>query len=75
MIHERTRGFTMGVDELNALIGEIVPPYTILIEGHPGAGKTTLGSSICYHNALRGKNASMYRSTRIKINYTRTLIN
>jgi circadian clock protein KaiC len=55
MIHERTRGFTMGVDELDALIGGIVPPYTILIEGHPGAGKTTLGSSICYHNALRGK--------------------
>lgn len=55
MIDERTRGFTMGIDELDMLIGKIIPPYTILIEGHPGAGKTTLGSSMCYHNALRGK--------------------
>ncbi|MEM1526923.1 MAG: ATPase domain-containing protein [Ignisphaera sp.] len=46
--------FTIGVEGLDKLFGEITPPYTILIAGHPGAGKTTLASSICYSNMLKG---------------------
>ncbi|MEM0002332.1 MAG: ATPase domain-containing protein [Desulfurococcaceae archaeon] len=46
--------FSTGNKELDALIGAIYPRYMLLIVGHPGAGKTTLASSICYENALRG---------------------
>lgn len=46
--------FTTGDRELDMLIGEIPPRYMLLIVGHPGAGKTTLASSICYANTLKG---------------------
>lgn len=48
------RVFELGVDGLNKLIGELQGPYTLLISGHPGAGKTTLASMICYYNTLIG---------------------
>ncbi|MCC6035297.1 MAG: hypothetical protein LM567_07380 [Desulfurococcaceae archaeon] len=47
--------FTTGISGLDKLIGEIVSPYTILVAGHPGAGKTTLATTICYANTLQGK--------------------
>ncbi|MEM4718361.1 MAG: ATPase domain-containing protein [Desulfurococcaceae archaeon] len=50
------KAFELGVDGLNKLLGEIQGPYTLLISGHPGAGKTTLASMICYYNTLIGHN-------------------
>ncbi len=47
-------GFTTGMRELEELIGGIRGPYMLLIVGHPGAGKSTLASQICYVNALKG---------------------
>jgi circadian clock protein KaiC len=47
--------YTTGIPGLDRLIGEIVAPYTILLAGHPGAGKTTLATTICYANTLQGK--------------------
>jgi len=47
--------FVIGVPGLDKLVGEVAAPYTILIAGHPGAGKTTLASTICYANALKGE--------------------
>ncbi|MEM0015260.1 MAG: ATPase domain-containing protein [Zestosphaera sp.] len=43
------------MEALDKLLGNfIVPPYVMIVAGHPGSGKTTLASTICYHNALRG---------------------
>jgi len=47
--------YTTGISGLDRLIGEITAPYTILVAGHPGAGKTTMATTICYANALQGK--------------------
>lgn len=47
--------FTTGIEGLDKVIGEVRAPYTILVAGHPGAGKTTFASSICYSNTLKGK--------------------
>jgi circadian clock protein KaiC len=46
--------FTTGIEEFDTLMGELISPYTILIAGHPGSGKTTLAASICYFNAVKG---------------------
>jgi len=48
-------GFTTGVPGLDRLLGVLEPPYTLLVAGHPGAGKTTLATTICYSNAVRGR--------------------
>ncbi|MEM4880529.1 MAG: ATPase domain-containing protein [Desulfurococcaceae archaeon] len=53
--HFEEKTFITGVESLDRLIGAIRAPYTILVAGHPGAGKTTLASTICYHNALKGR--------------------
>ncbi|MEM1816509.1 MAG: ATPase domain-containing protein, partial [Desulfurococcaceae archaeon] len=53
--HFEEKTFTTGIESLDRLIGAIRAPYTILVAGHPGAGKTTLASTICYHNALKGR--------------------
>lgn len=47
--------FTTGSSELDKLIGEIPPRTMLLIVGHPGSGKTTLASQICYANAVKGR--------------------
>ncbi|MEO3992732.1 MAG: ATPase domain-containing protein [Desulfurococcaceae archaeon TW002] len=44
-----------GIEGLDKTLGGfILPPYTIVIAGHPGAGKTIMASTICYSNALKG---------------------
>jgi circadian clock protein KaiC len=54
--------FVWGVDALDKLIGRsLMPGVTVVIAGPPGAGKTVLASTICYHNALRG-NRCLYIS-------------
>ncbi len=48
--------FVFGIEGLDNMFQEaLVPGTTMLIAGHPGAGKTTLAATICYKNALRGK--------------------
>lgn len=48
-------GFTYGVKVLDQLYSSaLIPGTTILIAGHPGAGKTTFAAGICYKNALNG---------------------
>ncbi|MEM4757416.1 MAG: ATPase domain-containing protein [Desulfurococcaceae archaeon] len=53
--------FTTGIKELDIFLGEMPPATTLLIEGHPGSGKTILASTICYANAARG-NKCLYIS-------------
>lgn len=51
-----TREYTYGIEYLDKVIGDALGPgTTILIAGHPGAGKTTLAATICYANAVKGK--------------------
>lgn len=48
-------GYTFGVEGLDALLkGALADKTLVVIAGHPGSGKTTLASTICYHNALKG---------------------
>jgi len=47
--------YTTGCRELDELISKSLYRGALLIVGHPGAGKTTLASQICYANAKRGK--------------------
>ena len=45
----------LGISGLDELLGNFIsPPFTIVIAGHPGSGKTTMASTICYYNALKG---------------------
>lgn len=50
-----SRDLILGVVGLDELVGPIRSPYVLLIAGNPGAGKTTLASTICYRNALSGR--------------------
>ncbi|MDK6028124.1 ATPase domain-containing protein [Ignisphaera sp. 4213-co] len=51
---EEVKAFKIGIEGLDKILGEITPPYTILVAGHPGSGKTTFAASICYSNTVRG---------------------
>lgn len=54
-MRELDRFLGLGVKGLDRILGNFVsPPYTMVLAGHPGAGKTTMASTICYSNALRG---------------------
>lgn len=53
-----------GIEGLDKILGSFAtPPYTIVVAGHPGAGKTTMASTICYSNALKGYKC-LYISTQ-----------
>jgi circadian clock protein KaiC len=47
--------YTTGSPELDDLIGPILPNTMLLVAGHPGSGKTSLASQICYANMRLGK--------------------
>ena len=54
--------FSTGVKELDEILGGgYYPGYIVLIAGHPGAGKTTLGASFLYKGALE-REAGIYVS-------------
>ena len=54
-MNEEKIQFTFGIDVLNEYFGSaLTPGTTLLVAGNPGAGKTTLASTICYKNALKG---------------------
>ncbi|MEM2005328.1 MAG: ATPase domain-containing protein [Zestosphaera sp.] len=54
--------YRLGVEGLDEALKEVVRPGTLLVvAGHPGTGKTTLASVICYSNAVRG-NKCLYVS-------------
>ncbi|MEM2074468.1 MAG: ATPase domain-containing protein [Zestosphaera sp.] len=47
-------GFVFGIEGLDSVLkGSLAGGSLIVIAGHPGSGKTTLASTMCYHNALR----------------------
>lgn len=43
-----------GVEGLDRLLGHLELPYLLVVAGHPGAGKTTLASTICYRKVVDG---------------------
>ncbi|MEM2512286.1 MAG: ATPase domain-containing protein [Ignisphaera sp.] len=46
--------YVFGVKALDDILsGALMPNSLVVVAGHPGAGKTTLASSICYANALK----------------------
>jgi len=48
--------YTFGVEPLDKWFGGVLRGGNLLVvAGHPGSGKTTLASQICYANALNGK--------------------
>lgn len=48
--------FAFGVEGLDELLkGALLPGTLVVVAGHPGAGKTTLGASMCYANAVKGR--------------------
>jgi len=52
---QKVEKFAFGVDALDRLFpSALKAPSLIVVAGHPGAGKTTLASHICYSNALKG---------------------
>lgn len=47
--------FVFGIEGLDKYYSHaLVPGTSMLIAGHPGAGKTTFASMLCYSNALKG---------------------
>ncbi|MCE4607085.1 MAG: AAA family ATPase [Desulfurococcales archaeon] len=49
-------GFRFGVSGLDSLlVGGLRGGSLLVVAGHPGAGKTTLGASLCAANALEGR--------------------
>jgi len=48
--------FVFGVKELDQMFKDtLLPGSLVVVVGHPGAGKTTLASTICSANAVNGK--------------------
>jgi len=55
-------GFIVGVKDVDELLPSLLYPGSlVVVAGHPGSGKTTLASLICYRNALSG-NRCLYIS-------------
>jgi len=48
--------FVFGIETLDEYLGSsIANGALVVVAGHPGTGKTTLASTICYRNALQGR--------------------
>ena len=48
-ILSRDTEYVFGINELDELLGSSLSPRSmVVIAGHPGSGKTTLASTICY---------------------------
>ncbi|MEM1685161.1 MAG: ATPase domain-containing protein [Acidilobaceae archaeon] len=61
-IHETI--FRFGIDGLDEYYYGVLTPGTIItVAGHPGSGKTTFASQLCYSNATEGKKC-LYISTQ-----------
>jgi len=52
--------YSLGNEELDELVGELEPGTILLIEGEPGAGKTTLALGIAYRNAVERNAKVLY---------------
>jgi len=60
--------FKIGIRALDALLGDILVPKTlIVISGDTGTGKTILASTICYSNALEGHRCLYISSLEDKV--------
>ncbi|MEM1682714.1 MAG: ATPase domain-containing protein [Ignisphaera sp.] len=47
--------YIFGITGLDKYLNNVLKPNSmVVVAGHPGSGKTTLASTICYSNALRG---------------------
>ncbi len=68
--------FKTGIEELDRLIkGALIPGSFIVVAGHPGAGKTTLASTICYANMLENKKCLYVSFQEDKYKLYRNLLN
>lgn len=48
------KSYTTGSRDLDEFLGGLKPSTLMLVVGHPGSGKTTLASQVCYSNTLDG---------------------
>jgi len=56
-------GFVFGIGGLDKLLpGALHPGATIVVAGHPGAGKTTFATTLCYSNARYSSKKCLYIS-------------
>lgn len=47
--------YVFGIDGLDAYLSGVLRPNSLVVfSGYPGSGKTTLASTVCFSNALRG---------------------
>lgn len=57
------RGFIFGIEGLDRSFKDVLqPPLLLTIAGHPGSGKTTFGSTICYTNSVASNAKCLYIS-------------
>lgn len=50
-----TEFLELSISGLDKILGSFIClPYIMVVAGHPGAGKTTMASTICYSNAIKG---------------------
>lgn len=63
--------FVFGIETLDEHLGSSIAYGALaVVAGHPGAGKTTLASTICYRNALQGRKCLyIYPFKKIEIDY------
>ncbi len=52
-----------GIEELDSLLGGLPSNYSVLMEGSPGSGKTSLALSLAYANAVKYGSRVLYIST------------
>ncbi len=60
----------LGIKHLDELLANtLYPGATLVVAGHPGAGKTTFATTVCYSNALNGKKCLYlsFQESKIKL--------